>query len=372
MTTSAAVRPQKVTFACLFVGISCLLLLISIGDQLSNWGSIELREQIAVTLSEEPLAGAGLEIDSVLTWLRWVLLLAAAITSTGIIFAVYTARGHQPSRIILTVMCGLASLVFIAGGVWGILPAAFAIGAGFYLWAPESRAWFAVKNGRTPPETSKQPVAAMSGQGQGDADASQNAAPSATDTPSAQESARDPYAAGPAIGYPGDGRSDAESGQSQLPARQSPEQSAAQRPTAVLVAGLITIVMSALVLVVCGVNAVVYFLSPSAYIEVIESEPMIQDTIPAELDMTAATFAQIIAVVCAVLALLSVCAIVAAVMTLRRVPAGRIALIVLSAVAAVVSVFAFPVGLPWTAAAIAAIVVLTRSGAKAWFAAQPS
>ena len=351
MASSALIRPQKVTFACIFVGVSSLIMLFSIGSTLSNWGSIELREQIARLLADEPFRSAGLETGAVLGWLRWALMAGAAVAATGIILAIWTAKGHQPSRIILTVMCGFASLLFLAGGIWGILPAAFAIGCGFYLWSSESREWFAVKNGKalasgmadkrladpfpdpgfeTPRSSAPQPAVTAS-------------VPQPTDS----------------LAYP------AAVGAPPLVAVQT------SRPTPVLVAALVAVCASGLVALVCGVNAIAYLVAPDAYVTLLEEQPVLRDSgVLADLGMSVPTFAAVIFAVCAAITILALAAIAAAILVIRGSKAGRIALVVLSAVTVAFSIVAFPVGLPWTAAAITVIVCLFRPSARAWFAAR--
>lgn len=324
MTSPALVRPQKVTFACLFIGMSSLILLFSIGSTLADWGSIELREQLAKLLTQKPFSGAGLELNDVLGWLRWVLMIGAALASSGIVFAIWTAKGHQASRVILTVMCALASLVFLTGGILGILPAAFAIGSGIYLWTPESRRWFAVTNGKAaPPAPEVAPVVAS-------------------------VSAPAPAPESPDTGQPAGTKPKA--------------------PRAVVVAGTLMIGGSALVAFVCGINAIGYLAAHQTYVGLIEDQPTLRDSgVLAELNMTAAQFARLIFIGCAISTVLAVAGIIAAAAMWQRRPSARIAAIVLSGLTLALSVVGFPVGLPWTAAAIAVIVCLSRSEAKAWF-----
>lgn len=346
MTAPALIRPQKVTFACIFVGVSSLIMLFSIGSTLSNWGSIELREQIASLLADDPFRGAGLETGEVLGWLRWVLMAGAAVAVTGIILAIWTAKGHQPSRIILTFMCGLASLLFLAGGIWGILPAAFAIGCGFYLWSSEARVWFAVKNGKASPSASNPPPGA-----------------NAFATPAIPTGFETQTASTPAptesLAYP------AEAGAPPLIAAQ------VGRPKSALVAALVAICASGLVTFVCGVNAIAYLAAPDAYVTLLEDQPVLLESgVLAELGMSTATFAKAIFVVSAAIAILAIAAIAAAILVIRGSKAGRVALLVLSAITVPLSILMFPVGLPWTAAAVTVIVCLLKADAKAWFAAR--
>lgn len=347
--------------ACLFVGVSCVILLFGVGSTLSDWGSIETREAVAKALSGGALSGVDLEVSEVLVWLRWVLMAAAAIASAGIIFAIYTAKGHQPSRIILTVLCGFASLLFLAGGLWGLLPAAFSIGCGFYLWSAESRRWFAVKNGKEIAESPRGAYAdrtAVSGGGTDGSGTDASGDPFASHH-GGRGHGNAPEANGAPVAYPA---AAAERADVALSDRRR------ERPKSVLYACWATIGLSALVAFVCGVNAVAYLVSPDSYASLIEDQPLLRDSgVLEQLGTDVAGFAQLIGTVCAVATVLAVFGIASAIYALTGKPAGRMALLVISWITLAASVLAFPVGLPWTAAAIAVVVVLLRAENKSWF-----
>ncbi|MEO6471170.1 MAG: hypothetical protein ABIR57_04850 [Aeromicrobium sp.] len=88
MNAPALTRPPRVTTACLYVGLSCLILLFGAGSTLANWGSIEVQDQVRKVLAEEPFKTYGLEVTDVMGWLRWALIGAAAVAAAGIVFAV--------------------------------------------------------------------------------------------------------------------------------------------------------------------------------------------------------------------------------------------------------------------------------------------
>ncbi len=336
MTSPALIRPQKVTFACLFVGFSSLIALTSIGSTLADWGSIEFREQIVRLIAQEPFSEAGFQINDVLGWLRWALMAGAAVATSGIIFAIWTAKGHQPSRIILTIMCAFASVLFLAGGLWGLLPAALAIGCGFYLWAPESRRWFAVKNGKTVP--------------------AQKATTPPSTTPEFAPSSVSPPP------YP------SESTAPPMHNTASGSDSAPQRPKAALIASLITLAAAVPVALICAINAIAYLAAPDTYVNLINDQPLLRESgVLGDLGMTAASFARVIFAACLVGALLALAAIATAATLLRRSSGGRLTMLTLAGLTLAISIVGFPVGLPWTAAAIAVIVCLQRRDVKAWF-----
>ena len=318
MTAPSLIRPPRVTTACLFVGLSCAMLLFYVTSTLSNWGSIEVQDQVKKVLAAEPLKSSGLAITDVMSWLRWALMGAAAVAVAGIVFAIYTARGHQASRVILTVICGLASLVFLTGGLFGLLPAAFAIGCGIYLWTADSRQWFAVKNGKAT---------------------------------LAEKPRADPFA------NPG----------FETPRSAAPQAAEDPQPKAVLGAGLVALIMSAMVALVSGMNAVFYAVAPDEYVRLFNDNALMRDTV-SQAGMTAAELARALFIGCSIALIFSLAAVAAAGATLAGKRLGRNALVGLTVVTVPISIVAFPVGLVWTAGAIVTLVLLKRPDSRAWFA----
>ena len=339
MTSPALTRPPRVTTACLFVGLSCALLLFYVTSALSDWGSIRVQDQIAEVLAYDWLNQSGLKVDDVVGWLRWVLLGAAAVAVSGIVFAIYTALGHQASRIILTIMCGLGSLVFLSGGLFGILPAAFSIGCGIYLWTPDSRLWFDVKNGKARlPEAPAKP----------------QIDPFATPVPP------------PVLERPTETVA-LETRAEQAPHPANDVNTRTQRPNSVLGAGLITLIMSSIVAIVCGINALAYLAAKSEYVRLLSENPLMRDTVR-EMGMSPADLARALFIGCAIAATVALAAIAAAGATLAGNRSGRSVLVMLAILTLPISVAAFPVGLMWTAGAIATLVLLKRPESRRWFA----
>ena len=310
------------------------MLLFYVTSTLSNWGSIEVQDQVKKVLATEPLKGSGLAITDVMSWLRWALMGAAAVAVAGIVFAIYTARGHQASRVILTVICGLASLVFLTGGVFGILPAAFSIGCGIYLWTADSRQWFAVKNGKA--------ILADKPRADPFADSVMAPVPEETghETPHATAPQPSNYRAAPIH---------------------------APQPKAVLGAGLVALILSAMVAIVCGMNAVVYAVAPDEYVRLFRENPLMQDTVR-QAGMSPAELARALFIACSIALIFSLAAVAAAGATLAGKRVGRNALVGLTVVTVPISIVAFPVGLVWTAGLIVTLVLLRRPDSRAWFA----
>ncbi len=137
--------------ACVFVGLTSVIVFGSLTSALSNWGSIELQDAVRDALRDPALDGVNLSVAEVVEWLRRAAYVVVFLSIAGVVFAVFAARGHRGSRIYLTVMCGLAFVGFVVvGGLAGLLPAALAVVCATQLWSADSRAWFDAKNGVNP------------------------------------------------------------------------------------------------------------------------------------------------------------------------------------------------------------------------------
>ncbi|MEO6604237.1 MAG: hypothetical protein ABIN55_01365 [Aeromicrobium sp.] len=308
-------RPPSVTMAVVFVGLTSLIVFFSLTSALSDWGSIELQDGVRDALDDPALKGMDLTVPEVIEWLRLAAYVAVFLSIAGIVLAVFTARGHRPSRISLTVMCGLAFLGFVlVGGIAGLFPAALAVVCAVQLWSSDSSAWFNAKNGVAAPRTPSVPPVPLA------------AAPD----PVGAISVADPQAPG--------------------------------RPKAVRVAGLVTLIASWLVLMLSAYFTLIYTTARESYIESISkgsTKRMLDDydILPADLvDWMFIFFA-----VCGVLAILA-CA--AAVLLLTGKRFGRAATMVFAGAAVPLSFLFVGVGWPWTAAAVFVLVKLSRPEAR--------
>lgn len=287
--------------ACVFVGLTSLIVFGNVTSALSNWGSIELQKAVRDALDDPAFDGVDLSVPQAVEWLRRAAYAVVALTIAGVVFAVFTARGHRSSRVSLTVMCGLAFVGFIGvGGLAGMLPAVLAVVCAMQLWSPESRAWFDAKNGVARPVVPPVPVAPVAGPG---------AVPAA-----------------PPL------------------------------PKSIRVAGLVTLIASWLVLMFSAYYALIYVTARSSYVDSLSkgsTKKMLDEYGVAPADFVTGMF--IFFVVCGVLALL---ACTAAALMLRGVPHARTATIVLAAVSIPLSFMFVGAGWPWTAAAVYVLVQL--------------
>jgi hypothetical protein len=333
VSMSATPRPRVVTLACLFVGVSALLLLLYLIQLMSDWGSIEMQDALQPGLSQLQDRGVDMTMGELLATLRWIGLGAVLLLVAAVVFAGYAVRGDHVSRVGTTVLAVLIGVLNVPLGLFGVMQALFLFFAAWALWSPDARQWYAARRapaGAAPP--------GLEGPMRSDP-------PAGHDDPPAN-----PWAA-PAQSVP------------TVEAPAPPAQST-HRPPAVLAAGLVTVIGSSLV---CGLSAlylVIYGFARDEYIQIVKSGPAADWFSAAELEdgMQAAFWG------CLVMLPLAAAGIAAGLSLLARWPAGRAATLALAWVTAAGGVVLVPFGLLGTGAAVAVIVLLNRDESRAWAA----
>ena len=318
---SKPARPQPVTSACLFVGLSSGLLLFFVLGWLNTWNSLEIQEGLTGVLQDIDLASVGLSVQGTIDGLRTALMVATVPLIAGVVFAVYAARGHEQSRTMLSVVAVLTALVFVfTGGVIGLIPAAFSVFAIVQLRSRESRRWFAEVNGReVPPELARaEPAPAM-------------AVPA-------------PATAGP-------------------PTLQAPQGPPAPVRTATLVTLLSTGAAAALSATFLAAYLVAGDRLAGAMLDAQADSPFasMMESTEAEISSGLRT----VAVMCAVALVLGAVALAASLRLARGHRDGHVALTVTSAGTIGLGLFSL-VGLPWAAMAVWVLVLLRRPESRAW------
>lgn len=324
------------TSACLFVGLSSLLLLWFSISSLTSWNSLEVQEGLTGVLEDIDVAAVGLTVQGTIDGLRTVLMVATVPLVAGVVFAVYAFRGHEQSRIWLTVIAALTALAFtVTGGLIGLIPAAFAVYAVVQLWSRDSRRWFALVNDRDLPHELRDDPPASS---------TRASAPTAADGPSRP----DPFASAGAVAT-----TDAS------PARSGP-------PSAVRTAALVTAIASGAAAVFSSTYLAIYLLARDSLIQVQADSPFssVADTSDAEIAAALRT----VAVLSAVALGLGLAAVAASVQLVRGRRSGLLGLVVLSGAAIVLGVFTL-IGIPWAGAAVWVLVLLRRPEVRAWVVA---
>lgn len=311
---SKPVRPQPVTSACLFVGLSSGLLLFFVIGWLNSWNSLAIQESLTEALADIDLGAAGLSVQSTIDGLRTALMVATVPLVAGVVFAVYAARGHEQSRTLLSVVAVLNALVFVlTGGIIGLIPAAFAVASIVQLRSPDSRRWYAEVNGREVPAelASAHPISTQQ---------------------SAQQSAQQ---SGP--------------------------------PSPVRTATLVTLLSTGTAAVLSAAFLAVYFLVGDqlgdAMLEAQADSPFSSMMESTDAEITSGL--RTVAVMCGIALALGLVAVVASIRLARGHRDGHVGLTVVSASTIGLGLFSL-VGLPWAAMAVWVLVLLRRAESRAW------
>lgn len=325
-------RPRSVTLACVYGGLGGVLATFALYETLANWGSIEIQEALRSGL--EPL---GADPSAVLPTLRWIVmgLLVCSIAAT--VFSFYAARGHQQSRIGLSVIAGLGAVTFLATGAAGILPAVLGFLIVYLLWSAPARQWFAVVNGRTPLSLGTEPSVAGA------------PAESLPVGPSAGRPAVPPPPYDPAqhAGLP-----------------QPVAQAGRPRPVglALIIAGLGSLVGA--------LGSGLVLLALVAMRDQVIAQYDDNDLLRGQLDSAGISAEQMVTIGTWLFGswlLVSVLGLVATAWAASGGPMGWWALLVVSVLTAGIAALGLPVGLLWILGAIVVIVQLSRPEAKEWF-----
>lgn len=310
MTETRPARPQQLSAACLYLGgifsIQLVRVLVLVVGISSPDGQDDVRKQIGWFRTD------GASFDDAVSIYRIVLGVLAVLAAAGVVFAIYATRGDHPSRVLLGVLAVVFLIVGLSGltgedffaGVLGFVGVVFAV----QLWTPAVRSWFRELAGKEPLAQATPPMAAEQ------------------PTPAGREPLPKPVSVAGWTALIG----------------------------SIVVGGLSAMVLLGLVLIGNDYQKIVDQGGIGA--DMIRDSGMDYDTLYA-----------------ASLAIFSVCLVlsagglIGASLVLARKRSGDVVLFVMSVVTVVVSVLFFPVGLPWTAAAIVVLVQLRKPEAKRWF-----
>jgi|GEM_PF-4164922 len=317
--------------ACLFIGFSSALLLYYVVGWLTSWHTLEMQD-----VHREIAKAIDVDVAQVARVLRIVLLGFVVVLVSGVVGAIYAARGHLGSRILVTVVAASTAAGFvIAGGLFGLLPGVFAVAAIFQLWSRDSNRWFAVVNGREVPP-----------------------APVVAPVPPAQVSSPAQLPPPPA-------------GWSPLPPGAPPAWVRPDaRPSSVGTALLVTAVAAATAIGGSLLYLLVYVAVPRDRLVEAQLDSSLSDLVSvtdAELRQALTTTA----VFCAITVVLGTAALLAAWSLSRRRTVGHTGLFVLSVVTIIVGTISI-VGLPWAGVAVWVVVLLRRPATLRWLAERPS
>ena len=338
---TAPPRPPAVTLTCVLLAVGCGLLLVQLTSVLGSWGSIEMQDGLRTLADDARLRDLGIGLDQLLDLARWLVYAAIAFAACGAVFAVYTVRGHRTSRLMLTILCGVAAFAFATLGLGGILPAAFAAMCAFSLWSPDARRWFDAVDGRA----ARPPLSAPAAPVQPHVHPSEPVAPGPQ-----QQAVASPA---PLATYPG-----------AVP----PPVRTGGRPRAVTVPVVVTLVSSGVVALLGAVNLLVSTVGADLFREAMQQPGLGQDFMrmagtDVEEMLTTARWTS------AVWLVLGLAGLAAAAATARRSRAGVVALSGLCGLTVAGAIVFFPLGIVTAGLAIWVLVQLRHPDARAWFAA---
>lgn len=152
--TATPSRPRDVVLAAVLTVVGSVLALVGIFGAQGELRGSALRREIESLLADERLSAVDISVDAVLNAVEVGLMVGAAASVAAIVLAVYAARGHNPSRIALTVLGGCAAVFVLLSGLPGIAIALFVAYTVSLLWRAPVRAWFAAASSSGPPDSS--------------------------------------------------------------------------------------------------------------------------------------------------------------------------------------------------------------------------
>jgi hypothetical protein len=383
--TETAPRPRQVTLAGLIAGFGALLVLVNIFVAMADWGSASIREDVEDALDSAPFGSSRISVDTALEMLRIMLMVLAAGCVAAVVLAIYTVRRHRSARVGLTVLASAWALLSLAFGLVGVLLAVIAVGCVVLLWSAEARTWFAsetpprvgatamppippppnatfskgmpaVMSTPTSPDDRDQPTS------QGNSGAQEQSQPTA-DEPPAPSGGYTGYGPPPPPPPPGYQPYSVYAPAGPPPPPPNPVVPS-KRPGTLTAAGIITIVMSSLALLGTG-SVATWFIVDRESMETNKDFIDMADDSGASVGDLVTT----IGVASIIGAALSIAAIVLGALLLKN-KRVRIALVVLTSIAILASLLAFPLGLLWVIAEILVIVFCFVGGASAWLDAQ--
>jgi hypothetical protein len=133
------IRPSQVTMAGWMVIVGSIVVVLTVFEQLGSFHTVEVREGVQKFLKEPPGNGLGLSVDSALTLLKILSMVAAGCATAAAVLGWHVLHRHRASRIALTVVAvPLFFTGMVAGGFFSSLVAASAL----MLWSRPARDWF--------------------------------------------------------------------------------------------------------------------------------------------------------------------------------------------------------------------------------------
>ncbi|OIJ24466.1 hypothetical protein [Nocardioides luteus] len=360
MSETKLPRPGQATLAGWLIVLASLFTVVAAWDQIAGLRSLDTRERVEEVLAEPPLAGSGIDLDSILDLMHVMALVTGAIAAAAVILGWHVLQRSKQARLALTV---IAAPLFFAGmfggGFWSTLAAVAVI----LLWMSPTRDWF---DGVTPAKREALDT--------GDPDQTSYVAPTAPATPTEVPTAS-PTAT------PGETQPGTTTGPARLAEQQPPPWTGAvahptkaaprRRPGAVMAAAVLTWIGSGFTALMMLASAVTATANPDVILEQVrkqaESDPNMREVAglyTADIIIASAwVMAVLVTIVC-------VAAAVFAAFAVRRHSWARVALMIsagISALSLLLFALAFPPAVILFGAAVATFSFLLRPEVAAWF-----
>ena len=367
MSETTLQRPRQVTTASIIGGVGSLLLVVSLFDLMSGLRSIEAREQIADKLASPAYEGLGLDAGFVTDALRTLLLVNGALAAAAVVLAVYVFQRHRGARLGFGIAAGLlfVGTFVLADWIPGVpfgLTVVLAFAASL-LWSPPVRDWYA---GRAPAPPPEQPARASSSTPTTAAWAPpsvQSRPPEGTPRPEDQPPADSPQPAPAAYPY-GQQRPTGAPGAWAPPPSATRSADPHRRPAQVTTAVALTWIVAPLVAFTFALVVLMLMVARDTLLEAIREAPELEASGFSTGELMAALWAT-----SAILLFWCLAACVLAFLAFRRQGWARGVLVGSAAMATLVSLLAFPLGLLVAVPAAVSAGLLLSAPARAWYAA---
>ncbi|GLJ68688.1 hypothetical protein J2S40_003498 [Nocardioides luteus] len=139
MSETKLPRPGQATLAGWLIVLGSLLTVVTAWDQIAGLRSLDTRERVEKVLAEPPLAGTGIDLNSILDIMHVMALVTGAMAAAAVILGWHVLKRSKQARLALTVIA--APLFFtgmFAGGFWSTMAAVAVV----LLWMSPTRDWF--------------------------------------------------------------------------------------------------------------------------------------------------------------------------------------------------------------------------------------
>lgn len=366
----AAPRPRQVTLAGWLIILGSVFLVLTVWQQISGLHTVDTREAVERVVDEPPFESLGLDVETVLGWIRVLGMVSAACATATAILGWQVLQRSKSARLAATV---LAVPLFLSGFGSGVFLSTAVAAAIVWLWLSPAREWFDGVWKPTEPERRTEPDRPSP--------PTELPAPQPTSQPTSQPAAEPTAPQAPATPppYPGWPAAAPAAGPTPFPVSTAPVQPAppsgfepapARRPRAVLGAAVLTWVFSFVVAGAFLVGVVALAQDPDRIMDQLnEQDPDLVREAGLTVDLVRAT----LAVMGVIVAGWALTACVLAVFTVLGRNWARILLVVSASGAGGMLVLAAIAGayLVVPAFACAATVgLLLRRDVSAWFRAR--